>query len=89
MDVNEALKNILMVMKRSVLREAGYDSAIIDNELIASVEATGNLTINQGRDGSAYLWYRDNDGTHEACVCIETGDFITKEKIEELLACSD
>lgn len=75
-------------LKRDVLEQAGYTVEDITEELIASAEEKGWLSVNTGRDGRDYLWYYDGDGM-EACMCIENEKFITEEEIEKLLACGD
>lgn len=40
------------------------------------------LTINGGRDDKDYAWFYD--GITEGAICLENGDIIDSERIEEL-----
>lgn len=67
-------------LKIEVMREAGFPNA--DIETVIDAEGKDFLTENTGRDGRIYIWYFD--GEHEACADIETGDFVSSDRISML-----
>ncbi len=69
-------------LKREVLVWLGFPADIIDDQLIEQVEEC------EGRDGMKYLWYLDGDGV-EACMRIDTEEYIDSAEILELLGCPD
>lgn len=72
-----------MKLKIEVLKKARINNPT--EEDVKRFEECDFLTENAGRDGRTYYWYYDGDG-FEAAACVETGEFLTKEQIEELLA---
>lgn len=72
----------MLKMKKDVLEAAGYSDVNVDT--IHNKEKSEELTVCIGRDNREYIWYLDGD-RWEACMCIETGDFIDAAQIKELL----
>lgn len=72
----------MLMMKKDVLEAAGYSDVTV--ETIHEKERSGELTECIGRDNREYIWYLDGDGW-EACMCVETGEFIVNEQIKALL----
>ena len=75
-------KEELFRMEKKVMEKVGYPS--ISKEMIEDFKNIGWLSIKEGRDGNHYLWYLDDD-CEEACLRIETEEFISQQEIHKLL----
>ena len=75
------IKEGIMELKLKVLKKAGMFNPTVED--VKRFEECDFLTKNGGRDNNTYFWYYDGD--EEAAICIETGKFLTKEQIEDIL----
>lgn len=72
-----------MELKIKTLEAAGINNPT--EEDVKRFEDCDYLTKNAGRDGKTYFWYYDGDG-FEAAICVENGEQLTPEEIEDILA---
>lgn len=83
----EEVKNEIEEIKKEVdkelmeaLKKIREELPYIEWDILEDFE-NNYLTVNTGRSGKKYLWYKDN--SYEVCICLDTLEQIDNNTIEK------